>query len=160
MLYVYSFLQYTFKRTTPPKPHWLTRFIIFLLYNDFSILNRAYYSAIPCHISEAASMTYTFQVPSFWPFNSNLEFDSADFKHGLYLDSWGEITFFRFRQKIKNELWLVIRYLISHVSSVILSGHFSVLEENERERSETKLTVRSGNNFPASDNNYQQFSVK
>ena len=54
----------------------------------------------------------------------------------------------------------MIRYLISHVSSVILSGHFSVLKENYRERSETKVTVGPGNNFPASDNNYQQFSVK
>ena len=85
---------------------------------------------------------------------ANLEFDTADFKHGLYLDSWGEIMFFRFRQKIKNELWLVIRYLISHVSSVILSGHFSMLKENYRERSETQVTQGPGNNFPASDNYY------
>ena len=142
-----------------PKTNWLTRV---LLYNDFFYLDLGilHYTAVPCRRSEAASMTYMFQVPSFWPFNSNLEFDSADFKHGLYLGSWGEIMFFRFRQKIKNELWLVIRYLISHVSSVILSGHFSVLKENYRERSETKLALRPEHNFSASDNNYHQLSVK
>ena len=124
-----------------------------LRYNDFFSLDWGMLHHTLSLRDKTASMTYKFQVPSFWPFNSNL-FDFADFKHGLYLDSWGEIMFFRFRQKIKNELWLVIRYLISHVSSVILSGHFSMLKENDRERSETQVTLGPGNNFPASDNYY------